>query len=237
MEFNFDRLDGYTHPRTQDDSYSIWNNILATNPQFNRWWEIMPQNYQTGGQTNDITINHLFVNQYVGFNCEQHTFECKFKPVNKTFSESFTELNQMFTNLHTKILNLLHEKDYIRLTFFHEEFKQGIGYPFMSKNQLLKENLQDKFESIIQSYKTINMNTNNSLTAHIIIAHTPSGSGNKRPSSHSFSSQQEYFERESNYITIENEDNYCLILAVIIAIAFVEKDKNLKKLTNHRSSL
>ena len=61
MEFTFNRLDGYTHPRTQDDSNSIWNNILATNPQFNRWWEIMPQNYQTGGQTNDITINHLLL--------------------------------------------------------------------------------------------------------------------------------------------------------------------------------
>ena len=93
MDFNYDNLDGFNHPCQLNDSNAIWNNILALNPQFNRWWEIIPHNYQTGGQTNDITIDHLFVNRCVGFNCEQHTFDCKFEAVDKTFAESFAELN------------------------------------------------------------------------------------------------------------------------------------------------
>ena len=42
MDFNFDNLDGFNLPCQQNDSNAIWNNILALNPQFNRWWEIDP---------------------------------------------------------------------------------------------------------------------------------------------------------------------------------------------------
>ena len=134
------------------------------------------------------------------------------------------------------MLAMLNEKDKIRITFFHEAFDRGIGYPFMDKSQLQTLNLQEKFDSVIQSYKTINMNTNNSLTANIIIAHLPSGSGAKKRS-HPYQSQQEYFDDNSNYITFENDDNYCLIRAVIIAIANYENDPNLNKLLKYRSNL
>ena len=106
----------------------------------------------------------------------------------------------------------------------------------MDKRQLQTLNLQEKFESVILSYKTIKMNANNSLTANIIIAHLPSGSGKKKVS-HSYQSQQEYFDDRSNYITFENEDNYCMIRAVIIAIANNENDPSLSKLLKYRSSL
>ena len=125
-------------------------------------------------------------------------------------------------------MSLLNDQDKIRITFFHEEFSHGIGYPFMDKNQLQSQNLQAKFEAIVQSYRTIQMNTNNQLMAHLIIAHLPLGSGRKRFDNHSFSNQQEYAERSGNFITVENEDNYCLVRAVIIAIANHEKDPKLK---------
>ncbi len=116
------------------------------------------------------------------------------------------------------------------MSFVHEAFDRRIGYPFMDKRLLQSLNLQEKFDSVIQSYKTINMNTNNSLTANIIIAHLPSGSGAKKRS-HSYQSQQEYFDDNLNYITFENDDNYCL------AIANYENYPNINKLLKYRSNL
>jgi hypothetical protein len=216
---------------------NYWFNFLNQNPHYNEWWNILPQNYQIGGANDDILMNHTVVNQCVRFNCEQHRIECTFKTVNKTFAQAKNELTDMFIKLHRKMLNLINNKDQIRITFFHDDFSHGIGYPFMDKNQLQNTNLQEKFDAICQSYSTINMNSNNALTAHIIIAHLPSGSGKKRQLEHNYTTQQEYFDDYLNYITIFNDDNYCLIRAVIIAIAFIEKDKNLNKLLRHRSSL
>ena len=217
-----------------NNNEAIWENILVNNPQFEKWWEILP--IQTGGQDEDVVLTHSLVNTCVRFNCEQHTIECSFKSVDKTFAQAQNEITQMFVKLHQKMLELLSEKDKIRITFFQEDFDRGIGYPFMDKRQLRSINLQEKFESVIQSYKTINMNSNNSLTANIIIAHLPSGSGNKKRG-HSYQSQQEYFDDNLNYITIENDDNYCLIRAVIVAIANYENDPNLNKLLKYPSTL
>ena len=113
----------------------------------------------------------------------------------KTFAEAQNDINSLFKNLHIKMMTLLNDQDKIRNTFFHEEFSHSIGYPFMDKKQLQTQNLQLKFEAIVQSYRTIQMNTNNKLTAHLIIAHLPAGSGKKRIQTHSFSNQQEYAER------------------------------------------
>ena len=81
------------------------------------------------------------------------------------------------------------------------------------------------------------MNNNNALTAHIIIAHLPAGSGKKRLLYHNYLNQQQYFEDNNNYITILNDDNYCLVRAIIIAIAHCDNDKNLKALLRYKSTL
>ena len=207
---------------------NLWNNFLKNNPQYENWWNMLPQNYQSGGESDDILLDHTVVNNCVRFNCEQHRIECTFKPVNKSFSQATNDLRDLFIKLHRKMLNLINNKDRIRITFFHDEFSHGIGYPFMDKNQLLNINLQEKFESICQSYKTITMNNNNALTAHIIIAHLPAGSGKKRLLYHNYLNQQQYFDDNNNYITILNDDNYCLVRAIIIAIAHCDNDKSLK---------
>ena len=216
---------------------NYWSNFLINYPEYSQWWNILPQNYQVGGDSDDIVLDHSLVNQCVRFDCEQHRIECRFKTVNKTFAQAKNELTELFIKIHRKMLSLINNKDQIRITFFHEDFSHGIGYPFMDKNQLQNTNLQDKFDAVCQSYRTVNMNSNNALTAQIIIAHLPSGSGKKRQLEHDYSTQQDYFDDNLNYITIFNEDNFCLIRAVIIAIAYIEKDKDLNKLLRYRSTL
>ena len=67
---------------------------------------------QTGGQDQDIVLRHSLVNNCVRFNCEQHTIECSFKAVEKTFSQAQHEISQMFVKIHQKMLGLLNEKDF-----------------------------------------------------------------------------------------------------------------------------
>ena len=43
---------------------------------------MLPQNYQVGGNSDDIILDHTLFN----FDCEQHRIECRFMTVNKTFS-------------------------------------------------------------------------------------------------------------------------------------------------------
>ena len=75
------------------------------------------------------------------------------------------------------------------------------------------------------------MNSNTALTAQIIIAHLPAESTWTR-----LFYSTGLFWRYLNYITIVNEDNFCLIHAVIIAIACIDKYKNLNKLLRYRST-
>ena len=99
------------------DSENIWINILSNNLQFQRWWEMEPL-YQTGGNDQDVVLRHSLVNNCARFNCEQHTIECSFKSVNKTFAQAQSEVTQMFIELHKKMLDLMIDKDKIRITFF-----------------------------------------------------------------------------------------------------------------------
>ena len=97
-----------------------------------------------------------------------------------SFSQATNEPRELFIKLHRKMLGLIKNNDRIRITFFHEDFSHGIGYPFMDKDQLENTNLQEKFDSICQSFRSITMNSNNALTAHIIEAHLPAESGKKK---------------------------------------------------------
>ncbi len=129
------------------------------------------------------------------------------------------------------------ENDYIRVTFLHKEFDRPVGYPFMDKKTFSRSNLLHTFESVIQSYREIKVNQNNSLKCMVVIARLPSGSG----MSLDCSSVNEYFYSNSNIVTVINDDNYCLVRAVILA---VEQHRNkdlfnklIKRKNNIESSL
>ncbi len=106
------------------------------------------------------------------------------------------------------------------------------GYPFMNRATLSTTNLQDTFDEVIQSYRTVVLNSNNSLKATIIVAHLPSGSGGD------YQSQQAFIDDSERYIPVINEDNTCAIRAVILAVAFEKtKDKNLHEIERKKNTL
>ncbi len=61
------------------------------------------------------------------FNCKQHVLEIAFGEVNKTFGEAQQEISQMFIDLHEKLLTLVQNNDYARITFIHNDFEHPIG--------------------------------------------------------------------------------------------------------------
>lgn len=114
----------------------------------------------------------------------------------------------------------------------------------MNRATLSVTNLQDTFDEVIQSYRTVVLNSNNSLRATIVVAHLPSGSGGD------YQSQQAFIDDSERYIPIINSDNTCGIRAVIVAIAYektkakhlhpIERKQNqtiFNKLTRPNSSL
>ena len=179
-----------------------------------RWWE---DNYQSGG--NIYSITESFRSRSRKFKTDQQVFNISFNTVNKTFDEAQNEIKNLFIDLHEQFLGMMGDKDYIRVTFLHDDFDRGIGYPFMSKRVFMNANLLHTFESVIQSYKTINMNNNNSLRAAVYIARLPNG-GNLPESA-----LQNHFDMSSNIIVVKNDDNYCMIHAVLIAIQWYNNKK------------
>ena len=80
------------------DSTIIPRYLPATN--LNRPWE---STHQTGNSI--VEINNRLIGRCKKFNCEQHSFDIKINSISRTFGEVTTEISEMFTDLHSQILN------------------------------------------------------------------------------------------------------------------------------------
>ncbi|CAF0975487.1 unnamed protein product [Brachionus calyciflorus] len=94
------------------------------------------------------------------------------------------ELQLMTLNWHLK--NLTNEfsspmgvHDKIRILLYHDSLERPISIPFLKKTNLTSQVQVDSFERVAQLHKELQINENNNLTAHVIIARLPSGSGRK----------------------------------------------------------
>jgi len=107
----------------------------------------------------------------------------------------------------------------------------------MNKIQLETTDLLSTFENVTQSYKQVQINEDNSLTASIIIAKMPIGSGGtKTKNQNNHKNQQAFFDQSKHTITVQNTDNRCLLKSIIISIAVYDGgEKKLKQLLRQNS--
>ncbi|CAF1141246.1 unnamed protein product [Brachionus calyciflorus] len=145
---------------------------------------------KTGGVLN-YHIDNTFNNYNKKFNCTTSTYN------SKTFSEAHSDIENAFKALHDRPISL----------------------PFMSKTQLTPAGLLENFEHVAQSYKSVKLNENNNLTASVVIAHLPIGSGHVN-----FSAFQEFCNKKPGIKTVFNHDNRCALRAILIAKAYSDKD-------------
>ena len=84
------------------------------------------------------------------------------------------------------------------------------------------------FESIIQSLKIVDefeQKLNNKIKISVIIADKLIGRGKQKMTRKNINSPEEYFEFKKAIIDIENNDNQCLLKALLIGKAYADKEK------------
>ena len=218
----------------------IWRNFLIEN---NLNEEIFLEPNQVGGNL-DLQIEERGESECILFNCKQINYNIKFSNCLKTFGEAQDEINNMFSELHQRFISKLKTKnDLIRISFSHDSFDSRVSIPFMGLEDLTRTNLQNAFDYVIQSYREITVNENNSFSADIIIAYNVSGSRKRKENRKVRNpkkakkvkideyTQQDRFLNSSGIIPIYNSDNFCAIRAVIISIAYYNKNNDKKNVT------
>jgi hypothetical protein len=232
-----------------------WNLLLTEFPFLSAIFEgsifedsILNENVQVGSGINFNIIQTEFkINNK--FKCQERVYKLLFDPSNKTFAELSNDINRLFNELFSRFTNNLNNLDMVRVTFFHNSFNHPISIPFVAKENLTATLIIDKFERVIQSYKTTNFNYDDSFSAIVQIAKVYSG-GHKRKR---LAKQQKLYVKkpkveptnsfDSTYNnkycikTIYNSDNMCALRAILIAKAFYDKDKNRYKYLESNNTL
>ncbi|CAF1079795.1 unnamed protein product [Brachionus calyciflorus] len=101
------------------------------------------------------------------FNSTITTYKIGFSENLNNFSAAYNEIKTVFESPHDKI----------RIVLYHDSLERPISIPFLKQSQLTAQTLIDSYERVAQSYKDVKLNENNNLSAHVIIARLPSGSG------------------------------------------------------------
>jgi hypothetical protein len=162
----------------------------------------------------------------------------------QTFYEAQDEIQRMLSEIHMTLTSTMRSSDKIRVVFFHKDFFTCIDLPFLKKSDFTVKLLVESFENVIQSYKDIIINYNNSFTANVQIQRMPSGTGrrcislikkrapyvkkvkinnNILDSNVILPDIQLLCNNKNSIINVINNDNMCLLRAVLIAIRFSEK--------------
>ena len=167
----------------------------------------------------------------------------------------FQDIVQIFTRKMKK-------KDKIRIIFEHRDLKECIDLPFVLRDDFTAELLMQAFESVMQSYLLIIINTNDIFSAKVQIAFMPLGTGkpgyikpgqgqkrkekkyipvvklnNKIISNLNRDSIQEHCNKKSSIIKVKNYDNMCLLRSILIAIAYHNDEKYKKEYTKFNNNL
>ena len=160
------------------------------------------------------------------FRCNEYRFKVSFERglKNKTFEEAMGELTQMFGKMHSDILGLMKPIDKVRVVLFHDELAYSVGYHFMDKKEFSSVNLEDTFFQVIQSYNTVLVESGSGLRADVTIARLPSGGANRRRVQ--YQSEQDMIDSSNIIEKIVNDDMYCSIYSVLVAIGLYENNRD-----------
>ncbi|CAF1068563.1 unnamed protein product, partial [Brachionus calyciflorus] len=174
------------------------------------------------------------------FNCTLSTYKIGFSQNLSSFSAAINEIKMVFESLTNLFRSQMGDHDKIRIVLYHDSLERPISIPFLRKSVLTSQVLIDRFERVAQSHKEVQINQNNNLSAHVIIARLPSGSGRKmvnlkkrqtpytnqkdRPKIKSDTNNefQKFCENQSFIIPVFNNDNLCALRAILIGKAYAD---------------
>lgn len=225
---------------------------------FEQNFELDPKDYLI--QPNDIQFGGVLTHNiaetsrsyHKKFKCSTTKFNIQFNRNVRTFAQAADEIQQAFVDIHQEFTARMGERDKIRIIFDHDSFHFPIALPFMSKNTFNPVTMYQTFYKL-NSNKEVSINENNNLTASVIIAHLPSGSGRKminlvkkqkpyikkkdRVIDENLSPIQEFCELKSSIKTVINNDNLCALRAILIGKAYVDNHPLKSKLAQPNNNL
>ena len=154
-------------------------------------------------------------------------------------------------SLYSNYIAPLDDNTRIRTVIHHDEFNSAINFPFMKKKDLTSRLIFKEMDKVVQSRKTVHaLSLYGDKRANIsfIIAHPISGRGKRKGATINLpatriklkdvTKNNDYYKSKQSIKEIFNTDNYCLIRAIVIGIAYFEKytDKSemLKRPTNRK---
>ena len=166
----------------------------------------------------------------------QSKFKIKIKSYNliakEMPSENFVQASQacveFIKQIFTDFIDPIESDKKIRLYIDHEAFSYPINTAFVDKEDLTVEMILSYFESIIQSLKIMDefeQKLNNKIKISIIIANKLLGRGKQKMTRNNINSPEEYFQFKKAIIDIKNNDNQCLLRAILIGKAYADNEK------------
>ena len=126
-----------------------------------------------------FSVNQLARNNNPEFGLDAMLYSIEYPDNLQTFEEAQDEIQRMLTEIHMIFTSTMRKSDKIRVAFFHTDFFTCIDLPFLKREHFTVKLLIDSFENVIQSYKDIIVNNNNTFTANVQIQRMPSGTGRR----------------------------------------------------------
>ena len=195
--------------------------------------------FMTGGNDDSLyTVTSDITKKNKKFKCDERTIQLKAsnKDLN-SFEEAVDFCHNYIDSIHSQYIEPLDDNIRVRTVIQHEEFNTAINFPFMKKKDLTSRLIFKEMDKVVQSRKNIQALTlqgDKRATISFIIAQPVSGSGKRKgdtinlPSTkmklRDVTNNKEYNKAKYAIKEIFNSDRYCLIRAIIIAIAYFENN-------------
>ena len=135
--------------------------------------------------------------------------------------ESYERTRAIFEHLLNDVTRDMDEKDQIRFVLRSEQLDTPISVPFLPVERLTTERVFSQIERVIQSNQDFRLN--DTVTVDIIHVVAPEGSG-KSKLKRTIVNIREYLKKKKSIISINNNDNFCLARALVVAVAKIEND-------------
>ncbi|CAF0737392.1 unnamed protein product [Brachionus calyciflorus] len=129
------------------------------------------------------------------------------------------QIIELFNQIYQFIQSKSDDKTKIRIVFHHPDFYQHVSKPFMYLKDYSPEILLDCVDNFMQSNRSIRLDEN--FKFWIYFLNIPLGSSFKGMDK----IIEHYFLKTSCIKLVENKDNYCAVRSILIAQAYIDKNK------------
>ena len=135
--------------------------------------------------------------------------------------ESHERTQAIFHHLIRDVTWDMNPNDQVRFILRSDQLNTPISIPFMEVERLTTERVFSQIERVIQSNQEFRLN--DTVTIDMIHVVTPQGSGKSKPK-RTLLNIRDYLKDKKSIISINNNDDFCLARALVVAVAKIEND-------------